>query len=192
VTDPTSDDAFTAAFDMYAPLVLRFSQRRLDDQDAAWDVVTDAFTTAWRHWGQRPGPAELLPWLYAIAGNAVRSQRRSSGRRSRLLARLAATDLDRSAADPADRVVLGQSVASALARLPERDLEMLRLVAWEGLTDARSIGLVMGMSPAAVRVRLHRARKRLRGLLDETDHPSAPAASRSALASSALDPASEA
>jgi RNA polymerase sigma-70 factor (ECF subfamily) len=192
VTDPASDDGFSAVFDRYAPLVLRFSQRRLDDQDAAWDVVTDAFTTAWRHWEARPGQAELLPWLYAIAGNAVRDQRRAAGRRSRLVARLSALDRATPVADPADGVVLGQSVASALARLPERDQEMLRLVAWEGLTDARSIGLIMGMSPAAVRVRLHRARRRLRGLLDGTHHPSEPAPGRPSFVPSVLDRAPEA
>jgi RNA polymerase sigma-70 factor (ECF subfamily) len=191
VGDPTSDDSFAAAFDTYAPLVLRFGQRRLDDLDAAWDVVTDTFTTAWRHWEQRPDPARLLPWLYAIAGNAVRDQLRSARRRSRLAARLSAASREGSAADPADGVVLGQSVASALARLPERDQELLRLVAWEGLTDARSIGLVLGMTPAAVRVGLHRARRRLRGLLDEPDDPSA-APGRPAFVPSALDRASEA
>ena len=165
------DDGFAGAFDSYAPLVLRFGRRRLEDRDAAWDVVNETFTTAWRHWSERPAPAELLPWLYAIAGNVVRDHRRSAGRRTRLAARLSATDRPGLAADPAEGIVLGQSVAGALARLAERDRELLRLVAWEGLTDARSIGLVLGMSPAAVRVRLHRARRRLRGLLAETEDP---------------------
>jgi RNA polymerase sigma-70 factor, ECF subfamily len=94
-------------------------------------------------------------------------------------------------ADPADGVVLGQSLAAALARLPERDQEMLRLVAWEGLTDAGALGLVLGMSPSAVRVRLHRARRRLRRLLAEPDDAPAPA-SGPAFASSDRDPAREA
>jgi RNA polymerase sigma-70 factor, ECF subfamily len=169
VGDPAADDGFSAAFDAHAQQVLRFSRRRLEDQDAAWDVVTETFTTAWRHWSQRPGPPELLPWLYAIAGNAVRDQRRSAGRQSRLAARLSAAGRENPGPDPADGVVAGQSVAAALARLPERDQEVLRLVAWEGLADAQALGLVLGLSPAAVRVRLHRARRRLRRLLDEPD-----------------------
>jgi RNA polymerase sigma-70 factor (ECF subfamily) len=191
VRDPASDDGFSAAFDAHAQQVLRFSRRRLGDQDAAWDVVTETFTTAWRHWRERPGPPELLPWLYAIAGNAVRVQRRSAGRQSRLAARLSAVVQAGPGPDPADGVVLGQSVAAALAQLPERDQEMLRLVAWEGLTDARALGLVLGMSPSAVRVRLHRARRRLRRLLDEAD--AAPAATGGrAVVSATRDPAREA
>lgn len=137
-----------------------------------WDVVNDTFTTAWRHWDRRPAAGELLPWLYAIAGNAVRDQRRSAGRQSRLIARLSAAGTashTADPADPADGIVLGQSVAGALARLPAADREVLRLVAWEGMTNARAIGLVLGLSPAAVRTRVHRARRRLRSLLNEPD-----------------------
>ena len=155
-----SRECFPEIFDSYAPSVLRFARRRLDDGDAAWDVVNDTFTTAWRHWDRRPPAGELLPWLYAIAGNAVRDQRRSAGRQSRLIARLSAAGTAGNTADPADGIVLGQSVA---------DREVLRLVAWEGMTDARAIGLVLGLSPAAVRTRVHRARRRLRSLLTEPD-----------------------
>jgi RNA polymerase sigma-70 factor (ECF subfamily) len=88
--DPDPDDGFPADFNRYAPAVLRYAQRRLAGQDAAWDVVTDTFTSAWRHWDRRPPPAELLPWLYAIAGNCVRDQDRATERRRRLTARLAA------------------------------------------------------------------------------------------------------
>ena len=129
--------------------------------------MNDTFTTAWRHWDRRPAAGELLPWLYAIAGNAVRDQRRSAGRQSRLIARLAAVGRAGHAADPADGIVLGQAVAEAFARLSAADREVLSLVAWEGMTDAGAIGLVLGLSPAAVRTRIHRARRRLRSLLSE-------------------------
>jgi RNA polymerase sigma-70 factor, ECF subfamily len=169
VSGGESRECFPEIFDSYAPSVLRFARRRLDDGDAAWDVVNDTFTTAWRHWDRRPAAGELLPWLYAIAGNAVRDQRRSAGRQSRLIARLSAAGTAGHTADPADGIVLGQSVASAFARLPAADREVLRLVAWEGMTDARAIGLVLGLSPVAVRTRVHRARRRLRSLLNEPD-----------------------
>ena len=171
-----SRECFPEIFDSYAPSVLRFARRRLDDGDAAWDVVNDTFTTAWRHWDRRPAAGELLPWLYAIAGNAVRDQRRSAGRQSRLIARLSAAGTAGHTADPADGIVLGQSVAGAFARLPAADREVLRLVAWEGMTDARAIGLVLGLSPVAVRTRVHRARRRLRSLLNEPDGRPAEAA----------------
>jgi DNA-directed RNA polymerase specialized sigma24 family protein len=47
---PSAAD-IAAVFDDFAPLVLRYAWRRLGDQDSAWDVVSDTFTSAWRHWG---------------------------------------------------------------------------------------------------------------------------------------------
>jgi RNA polymerase sigma factor (sigma-70 family) len=169
VDNPDSDAGFAAAFDRYAPAVLRYAQRRLDSQDLAWDVVTETFTAAWRHWDRRPAPADLLPWLYAIAANGVRGQRRSSQRRRRLVTRLTAVARPDAAPDPAEGVVLGRSVGQALAQLPLADQEVLRLIAWEGQTDARTLGLALGLSPGSARSRVHRARRRLRALLDEQD-----------------------
>lgn len=173
--DPDADDGFSAAFDQHAPAILRYARRRLEGQDAAWDVVTDTFTSAWRHWDRRPPPPELLPWLYAIAGNALRDQRRATERRRRLTARLTALRYSEKSPDPAEGVVLGRSISDALARLPEADRELLRLIAWEGQTDARALGLALGLSPVTARSRVHRARRRLRALLDEADAPPATA-----------------
>jgi RNA polymerase sigma-70 factor (ECF subfamily) len=168
VDDSDAEGVFSEAFDRCAPSVLRFALRRLENRDAAWDVVNETFTTAWRHWNRRPPDAELLPWLYAIARNAVRDELRAAGRRSRLTARLSATSLTRHTSDSADGVVLGQSVSEAFARLSAADREVLRLVAWEGLGDARSVGLALGLSAATARVRIHRARHRLRALMAES------------------------
>jgi RNA polymerase sigma-70 factor (ECF subfamily) len=167
VDDSEAEGAFSEAFDRCAPSVLRFARRRLEDRDAAWDVVNETFTTAWRHWHQRPVDRELLPWLYAIARNAVRDELRSADRRSRLAARLSATSQARHAANSADGVVLRRSLGEAFARLSATDREVLRLVAWEGLGDARSVGVALGLSAGTARVRIHRARNRLRGLIAE-------------------------
>jgi RNA polymerase sigma-70 factor, ECF subfamily len=166
-----SEDGFSEAFDRYAPAIFRYAQRRLGNQEAAQDVVSDTFTAAWRNWARRPAPEVLLPWLYAIAGNSVRGQWRSAERQRRLLGRLSASGPAGHSADPSEGVVLGRSISQALARLPAADREVLRLVAWEGQTDARMLGLVLGVRPASARSRVLRARRRLRALLDETDHP---------------------
>jgi RNA polymerase sigma factor (sigma-70 family) len=167
---PDSGDDFSKVFDCYAPAILRYACRRVPGEAAAWDVVSDTFTAAWRHWNRRPRQEELLlPWLYAIARNAIRGQGRSAQRRRQLVARLAVSLPSGHASDPADGVVLSRSLADALRRLSEADREVLRLVAWEGQTDARALGLALGLSPVAARSRLHRARRRLRAVLDETE-----------------------
>ena len=172
MSDPRSEDTFDAVFDEHAPAVLRYARRRLDSEDAAWDVVSDTFLAVWRHWERRPVTRDLRPWLYAIAANAVRNQWRAAGRQGRLAVRLSAARYPAPAPDPADGVVLRRTTEDALARLSETDREVLRLIGWEGLTDARSIGLVLGLSPVAARSRIHRARRRLKALLAEpADRP---------------------
>ena len=178
-----SEDGFGEVFDRYAPAILRYAQRRLDSREAAQDVVGDTFTAAWRHWDRRPAPEVLLPWLYAIAGNAVRDQWRSAQRQRRLTGRLSALRAAGQAADPGEGVVLGRSISQALAALPEADREVLRLVAWEGQTDARMLGLALGLRPASARSRVLRARRRLRALLDEADNPGSGAAAQVTAAS---------
>ena len=57
------------------------------------------------------------------------------------------------------------TVLAALHQLPEVDRELVTLVAWDGLSPAEA-ATVLGLGAATVRVRLHRARKRLRASLD--------------------------
>ncbi len=162
---PGCDDGFSAAFDRFSPAVLRFARRRAESEDAAWDVVSDTFTAAWRNWKRRPADDALLPWLYAIAANAVRDRQRAAGRQRRLISRLSMQRSGAPAPDLADGVLGCQAIAAAFARLSPADQEVLRLVAWEGMTDARAIGLVLGLRPGTVRGRVYRARRRLRELL---------------------------
>jgi RNA polymerase sigma-70 factor (ECF subfamily) len=56
-------------------------------------------------------------------------------------------------------------VRDALAALAPRDRELLLLVEWEGLTPAEAAAVVR-RPPVAVRVRLHRARRRFRAAYD--------------------------
>lgn len=69
--------------------------------------------------------------------------------------------------DAAD--VVSETFMIAWRRLDEADRELLTLVAWEGL-DRDQIAAMLGCSRATIRVRLHRARRRLARLLGEEGH----------------------
>jgi RNA polymerase sigma-70 factor (ECF subfamily) len=62
----------------------------------------------------------------------------------------------------------------ALAKLAPKDREALTLIAWDGL-QPNEAALVLGEAPGTFRVRLHRARRRLRRLLEERPEPVQPA-----------------
>ena len=61
------------------------------------------------------------------------------------------------------------AVEQALERLPDDDRELLRLLAWEELAR-EEIAVAMGLSRGAVRVRLHRARAKLRQAMEDIEN----------------------
>jgi RNA polymerase sigma-70 factor (ECF subfamily) len=71
--------------------------------------------------------------------------------------------------DPAEHLVSTDRALRLMERLSPRDAEVLRLAAWEQL-DIPEIAYVLGCTPSAARVRLHRARRRAEQLLAAADH----------------------
>jgi RNA polymerase sigma-70 factor (ECF subfamily) len=156
---------FEAAFDAHHARVLAFALRRVDDRAAAEDVVSETFAVAWKK--RDLIPDEPLVWIYAIARRIVANHRRSETRRGRLQQRIESVDPPSLAGDTAAIVEERAAVAAAFATLSATDQEVLRLVAWEDLSTADG-ARVLDCTPAAFRVRLHRARRALGQALDKT------------------------
>jgi RNA polymerase sigma factor (sigma-70 family) len=169
-------DRFEALFREHHVAVVAYVRRRAP-QDAVDDVVGETFLVAWRRLDHVP--AQQLPWLLAVARNVLATQRRGVLRRHALTLRLGRAGAAR--ADAADGYQssadgIDSRLTAALARLAPKDREALTLIAWDGL-QPHEAALVLGDSAGAFRVRLHRARQRLRGLLEDRSEPARPAAS---------------
>lgn len=150
--------------------VAAYAARRVH-ADEVDDVVAEVFATAWRQRATVPGDA--LPWLYRTAGNHVLHARRGAARRDRLTHRIGATDTVRPFEDLDAALDAEDAVHAMLAQLPDADAEILRLTAWEDLDTAR-LAAVLGCSVTAVRVRLHRARRRAESVLARLDSQAGP------------------
>lgn len=159
--------------DHHAP-VLRYLQRRTGPGDAA-DLAAEVFLVAWRRIADTPTDQALL-WLYGVAHHVLANHHRGRRRRAHLAAELA--DALRRATPADEPTTLGLQVRAALATLPADDREVLTLAIWEELRPAE-IASVVGMTPGAVRVRLHRARSRLQAALATTDDEPVAAPERS-------------
>jgi RNA polymerase sigma-70 factor (ECF subfamily) len=153
---------FADVYDENYHLILGYALRRAPAGDAA-DLAAETFLLAWRRLDDVPPGAEARLWLYGAARRLLANQRRGERRRERLAERM--RDDARTAADR-DEVHEGHGLRAAFARLRADQRELLALVAWEGL-EPREIACVVGSSPNAVRLRLHRARRRLAALLEE-------------------------
>ena len=122
--------------------------RRRAPEDVVDDLVADVFLVCWRKLDEVP--AQALPWLYAVARNTLANERRRLARRAYV-----PEDVSHEPEPIGDAVL-----AAAFAELSDADREVLRLVAWEGLS-VRGAARVLECSPVACRVRYHRAKSRL-------------------------------
>jgi RNA polymerase sigma-70 factor (ECF subfamily) len=167
---PIDDGAFRQLFDDTYPAVVAYARRRVAP-DRVDDVVAEVYATVWRRRADLDPTASPLPWLYRVAANVIRNLRRGDERRLRLVERIEAQP------PPAIGGELPNGPAAnlraALERLSPDDQEVLRLVAWEGLSHAE-VGQAMDCSTNAVGIRIHRARKRLEIELDRLANPLSP------------------
>jgi RNA polymerase sigma-70 factor (ECF subfamily) len=163
-TTPSSRDLarFDTIFAAHQRAVLGYAIRRTRSLADAEDVAAETFVIAWRK--VEAIPDEPLPWLYAVARRVLANHRRGSGRRERLAALLRVEDVPTPMRLGDD---LDGPASRALASLRAADQELLRLVAWEELTN-QQIAVVLGISPNAVAIRVHRARARFAEALDRS------------------------
>lgn len=160
-------DRFEAAYrELYAPICGYVLRRVREPEDAA-EAIAETFATLWRRFDNCPRGDALRPWLFGVARRVVANQRRGERRRTALGERLVA-NIDRAAVHASGGVEDTTALARAFASLSDSDRELLSLVAWEGLTR-EELAVALGTNRAAVRLRLHRARKRLRDALPPTE-----------------------
>ncbi|MCH0558446.1 sigma-70 family RNA polymerase sigma factor [Streptomyces sp. MUM 16J] len=165
---PRSDPAgFSAFYEENFETVLTFVTRRTADPHVAADLTADVFVAALEaaaRYDAQQGPP--IAWLYGIARNVVASHGRGTVRELRAVARLNGRRLlateDITALE--ERIDAERAVRELAARhgaLSEPLRAALDLVAVDGLTP-REAAQALGITQAAVRVRLHRARRALR------------------------------
>jgi RNA polymerase sigma-70 factor, ECF subfamily len=154
-TAPPGD--FEGLYRRVHPSLLRYLDRLLGDTDAAEDVAQEAFVRLLSRPDLGEDAARL--WLFTVATNLVRDRGRSVARRQRLLTAVPMPppagprpdeELERS-----ERI---EGVRSALARLGERDRQML-LMREEGFRYAE-IAQVVDVAPSSVGTLVARALKR--------------------------------
>jgi RNA polymerase sigma factor (sigma-70 family) len=153
--------------------ILGYVLRRTDNPDDAADVIAETFLTAWRRIDAVPPGDQARLWLYGVArrvlANHHRGERRRIAANDRLRVQLAAR------CQPPEYTGELAEIADAFRSLPEPDRELLALVGWEGL-DHGQIAAVLGCSRNAVRIRLHRARRRFAEAFASNQAEACPAA----------------
>jgi RNA polymerase sigma-70 factor (ECF subfamily) len=144
---------------------VRAYARTLTSSEADADVaVAETYLTAWRRQADIPRGAEL-GWLLGVTRRTLANARRSQRRVGALRALLGVQPrID--APDPVE-LIGDADLRVALLELDRLDREALVLTVWLDLSGADA-ARALGITPAAYRMRITRARRRLRAALSTT------------------------
>jgi RNA polymerase sigma factor (sigma-70 family) len=175
-SDPAVFELFYRA---HVEEVQRFVARRVDDPRLAADLTAEVFlaaidaATSYRSDRGAPGA-----WLVGIARNVVSSERRRAGREQRAHADMVGRRLldDDDIARMQERIdasARARDLYAAMDDLSDGERAVLELTALDGMTPVEAAS-VLGIRPVTARVRLHRARSRLRAQLAEDAGPRIP------------------
>jgi len=171
------DAAFEVLVRTSAGALLRCARRLLGNEDDAREAVQDSLLQASRSIGTFQGQCQLSTWLHKIAINAALMKRRARACRPQLsIEDLLPRFLDdgHHAEPPApwqpvesamERAETGKLVRDAIDQLPDNYRTILVLRELDQL-DTEATAEVLGITPNAAKIRLHRARQALRTLLD--------------------------
>lgn len=158
----TEPDAFLVVFERHYEAIARYLARRLPSDSAA-DLSSEVFAQAFASRERfDPEAGEPLAFLYGIAANLIRRQRRKEERMLRAYAR-AGADGPAAAAGVEDNA----AIAEVLLDLRPEEREVLLLHAWADL-DYDQIAAALNIPVGTVRSRLSRGRERLRTRLAAT------------------------
>ncbi|MGH1457163.1 MAG: sigma-70 family RNA polymerase sigma factor [Alphaproteobacteria bacterium] len=169
-------EAFSVLVTRYTKMFYAAAYRSCGDQDAAEDIVQDAFLKLWNRpgiWDSSRG-AKFSTWFYRVVTNQaidyMRKQKNTKG--SDALERI--SDDKESAQDGMERGERESMLEGAIQDLPERQKTALNLCFYEGLSNKDAAG-IMGVSVKGLESLLMRAKTGLKdtlkrsGMLDNED-----------------------
>lgn len=141
--------------------------RLTGDQEDANDVVQETYLRAYRGLGRFRGDAQFTTWLYRITANCAATLvgKRARHRHDDLDDAMIVDD--RAESDPAARADLEDLRGRLTAALDELPPKLRTVVVLRDIYDLphEAIAAELGISESAAKVRLHRARRKLRDRL---------------------------
>lgn len=163
--------AFDRLVEQYQHYIYRLMVRACHHPDDAEEVAAEAFLRAYERLAQFEGRASFVTWLGRIAANLCFRRREKPELASISLEQQAEQEAGHPGHHPAAvgptpeqralREEMKRKIEAAVAELPEPDRTVLRLRDIEQFSSAETAEQT-GLSVAAVKARLHRARARLR------------------------------
>jgi RNA polymerase sigma-70 factor (sigma-E family) len=163
-----ADQAVTVLYSGHYRSLVRTATFLVRDQATAEEVVQEAYVGLYRRWDRLRDPEAAVGYLRQAVINGSRSVLRRRGTADRNAPVLYAAHVD--SPDHAHDVASRRTVLAALARLPERQREVLVLRYYADLSEA-DIASALGISRGAVKSYASRGVQALRPVLSIDGEP---------------------
>ena len=168
----TNRDDFRKVYDANYTLLMQVVMHIVYNQEIAEDLVQEAFERFYVKNISFPTMDEAKYWLLRVSKNLALNHIRRNKREIQLVEKVKKLpgetvnffDSSKAVIEEEERRNLGEAVNS----LPENLRSVIQLKEYSGL-DYKAIGKVLGISETNVKVRVHRARKKLEEILAAED-----------------------
>lgn len=159
-TDPAAQISFRRIFDTYSDLVYSVAFSYMKNSSDANDIMQDVFLRFYQNMEKLPDESAYKPWLIRVTVNCCKNVMRS-GWFSRVFF-----------PENFDEIPYEQDFGEkselyfAVMKLPEKERIPLHLYYYEGCST-HEISDMLSVKESTIRVRLMRAREKLKNMLEE-------------------------
>lgn len=164
--------AYSELFEAMHVVLLRYAWRFTGDQEAARDIVQDAFLKLWQIRAEVDPQRSLKALLYTMVRNLALNYKRSAQHTSSVFLEHDLHDRAPTADQQVEASMLGDRLRLYIDQMPERRREAFMLSRYEGLSH-EEIAQVMSLTPRTVNTHIVLALKDLRNRLSvlQPDRP---------------------
>lgn len=159
------DRAFEDFFRSHFAKLARWASLMVRDRSIGEEIAQEAFLGVLRAWDSFDSEEHARNYMYKSALNGARQLKRRAAVSARALRVLLP---EPTSYEIEDSVASQHAILKALSHLSAKQRACVLLIDYVGL-EASTVGSITGLSANAVRVTLHRARSKLRGLLEGGD-----------------------
>jgi RNA polymerase sigma-70 factor (ECF subfamily) len=162
--------AFATLVDKYQSYVFTLAMRYVNDRELAEELAQDIFVKAYRYLADFKGNSKFSTWLYTIVNTTCLSHLRKKKEDTILLEeeRMISVSDNSFGEKPTDRLeqkTQQQLLEKAMKLLPETDAQLITLF-YQGEQSIGEVGRIMGLTTSNVKVKLFRARQKLKEILE--------------------------
>jgi RNA polymerase sigma factor (sigma-70 family) len=162
--------AYTLLVDRYQQYVFTLVMRYVNNRELAEELAQDVFVKAYRYLADFKGNSKFSTWLYTIVHTTCLSHLRKKSETMILLEEdkiigLSDNNFSEKPGDLLQQKNDKLMLDAAIRLLPGPDAELLTLY-YQAEQSVEEIGEIMGLTMSNVKVRLYRARGKLKEILE--------------------------